>query len=466
MPTPGPRRRWLRWGIVAVAVLLLALGSTAAVVLLHSPGNVSHPGLSFTHSTTSTTPRPVVNDFEWPRYGYDAGRTRVFPGAGGLTPPFRTGWSYNDFALVEFPPVIYQNTLYLIDDTGSAKAIDKHTGQLLWKYRLGTLAAASPAVGVREGLVFMPLLSTNPGAGQNPGNGRIVALSMRTGKIAWARPVGPGTESSPLVWGSTLYFGDQNGTVYSLRARDGHVNWTYHASGAVKGGPAYSRGVIFFGDYSGRAYAVNADTGREVWAVSSNGAHFGFGSGQFYSPPAVAFGRVYMGNTDGRVYSFAERTGQLDWATGTGAYVYASAAVADTPGLGPTVYVGSYDGNMYAFNAQSGAVRWSHGAGGKISGSGTIVAGILYFSVLGSKTTHGLNARTGQQVFSFPDGAFNPVICDSSAIYLTGYTTIYQMLPKRGSAPPPGGVGGALSAGAGSARTGLFGGELPQNRRK
>ena len=39
-----------------------------------------------------------------------------------------------------------------------------------------------------------------------------------------------------------------------------------------------------------------------------------------------------MGNTDGFVYSFAARTGQLAWATETGAYVYASAAVADIPG--------------------------------------------------------------------------------------------------------------------------------------
>ena len=72
-----------------------------------------------------------------------------------------------------------------------------------------------------------------------------------------------------------------------------------------------------------------------------------------------------MGNTDGRVYSFGARNGALAWATGTGAYVYASAAVADPKGLGPTVYVGSYDGNLYAFNAQSGAVRWTHLAGGR-----------------------------------------------------------------------------------------------------
>jgi outer membrane protein assembly factor BamB len=132
------------------------------------------------------------------------------------------------------------------------------------------------------------------------------------------------------------------------------------------------------------------------------------------------------------VYSFAARTGQLAWATSTGTYVYASAAVENTPGLGPTVYLGSYDGNFYAFNARSGAVRWRHPAGGRISGSATIVGDVLYYSDLGSKTTAGLNVRTGQQVFSFPDGAFNPVITDGSAIYLVGYSKIYQMLPARG----------------------------------
>jgi outer membrane protein assembly factor BamB len=165
--------------------------------------------------------------------------------------------------------------------------------------------------------------------------------------------------------------------------------------------------------------------------VTTNGTQFGFGSGNFYASPAVAFGRVYMGNTDGSVYSFAAKTGQLAWATGTGAYVYASPAVAVVPGLGPTVYAGSYDGNFYAFDARSGATRWTHRAGGRISGSATIVRGVVYYSDLGSRTTTGLNARTGATVFSFPDGAFNPVICDPGAIYLSGYSTLYQMLPAR-----------------------------------
>ena len=221
--------------------------------------------------------------------------------------------------------------------------------------------------------------------------------------------------------------------MYSLRAGDGHLQWTYHANGAVKGGPALENGILYFGDYAGRAYAVDARTGREVWAVTTQGAHFGFGSGNFYSTPAVAYGRVYMGNTDGRVYSFAARTGQLAWATGTGAYVYASAAVGDPAGLGPTVFLGSYDGNMYAFDARSGAIRWSHNAGGRISGASTIVGNVLYVGDPLTSRRSGSTSTTAIRCSRSPTVQYNPVIADNGAIYLDGYGAMYQMLP-RGSA--------------------------------
>jgi outer membrane protein assembly factor BamB len=408
-----------------------------AALILHSPHNVSHPNVEFTAPTATTTttvakPKPkkrvVVDNFQWPRYGYDEARTRFFPNSTNLDPPLRRGWKYVDGALLEFPPVIYKTTLYFIDDDGSAKAVNKLNGKLRWEHKVGTLAAASPAIDARHHLIFVPLLSVS---GSSPGNGRLLALSMRTGRVVWTHIVPAGAESSPTVIGQSVYYGDQAGNVLSLQTKTGHVNWTYHASAAVKGGPAYADGKLYFGDYAGRAYSLNAATGHQIWAVSTNGTHFGFGSGNFYSTPGVAFGRVYMGNTDGRVYSFAERNGELAWATGTGAYVYGSPAVAEIHGLGPTVYVGSYDGNFYAFDARSGSVRWRHPAGGKISGSATIVGNVVYYSDLGTRSTAGLDVHTGHEVFSFSDGAFNPVIADHTAIYMVGYGAIYQMLPKR-----------------------------------
>ncbi len=435
MPSPVSRR--LLWrGLLAAVVVLVIAGGAVAFVLTHAPGNVSHPNLEFTAPTTSTAPAPrpharrVVDNFQWPWYGFDAGRTRFFAAPAKLAPPLRVGWKFFDGALLEFPPVIYHQALFVLDDDCSARAINVRNGHVLWHTKIGTLCAASPTVAPRAGLVLMPALSIS---GHSPGGGRFVALSMKNGHIVWSRPVGPGTESSPIAHGNTVYFGDQGGTLYARNVSNGHLYWTYHASGAIKGGPALVDGVLYFGDYAGRAYAVRAVSGRELWAVGTSGTHFGFGSGNFYATPAVAYGRVYMGNTDGRVYSFGARNGALAWATSTGAYVYASASVADPKGLGPTVYVGSYDGNMYAFNAQSGALRWRHLAGGRISGSSTVIGNVVYYSDLGSKTTAGLNTVTGAQVFSFPDGAFTPIIADYHSLYLDGYNQIYQLLPAGGS---------------------------------
>jgi outer membrane protein assembly factor BamB len=429
MSSPPPRR--LRRGLlVAVVVLLVLAGGAVAFVLARTPGDVSHPDVEFTTESTATTkppPRPqAVDHFLWPTYGYSADRMRNFDDAPRyLRPPFRRGWTYRNGALLEFPPTIEGGSLYFLDDDGILRAVAKTSGRIRWRAQVGRLAAASPAVG--DGRVYAVALR-----GIASETGRIAAYRASDGRQVWSKALSSRAESSPLLRNGRIFFGSEDGTVYALEARTGRTIWTYRASGAVKGGPALSGGTLFFGDYGGKVHAVRARDGHEVWSVGTNGTRFGFGSGSFYSTPAVAFGRVYLGNTDGRVYSFAARTGELAWATGTGAYVYASPAVANTPGLGPTVYVGSYDGTFYAFDARSGAVRWTFGASAKISGSATIVGNVVYFSDLQpGNDTYGLNVRTGRKRFFWPDGAFNPVVADRRALYLAGYGNVYELLPKR-----------------------------------
>ena len=411
-----------------MAGALIAVGVAALVLVLNSSGG-GHPHrrqvvqVAPKPAPPPPAPKPVTRptDLAWPFYGYDLTRTRFFSDPAKLDPPFRIGWRFQDWALLEFPPVIYDNTLYFEDYTGSAKAVSSITGHVIWQRKLGTLAAASPGLDIRHRLVFFSLLSTTPGA-RVGGSGRVVAVSMKTGRTVWSRPLAGGSESSPLVHGLSVFLGDQGGRVYSLRTYDGHLNWSFGASGAVKGGVALAHGTIYFGDYGGHVYAVNAANGHERWSAGPGGS--------FYSTPAVAFGRVYLGNTNGDVYALWAASGARSWTASTGAYVYSSPAAANVHGLGPTVFIGSYDGHEYAFNARSGGVRWSHPAGGRIDGSATVLDNVVYYADLGARTTAGLNARTGRQVFSFPDGEFNPVITDGKVVFLIGYSMIYQMLPR------------------------------------
>ena len=105
----------------------------------------------------------------------------------------------------------------------------------------------------------------------------------------------------------------------------------------------------------------------------------------------------------------------------TGAYVYASPAVTNAPGLGPTIYLGSYDGTFYALNARSGQIAWKFDAHGRISGSATIVGRTVYFADLGEHRIYGLGISTGKKTFELGTGTFDPVISDGKNIYLTGF---------------------------------------------
>ncbi|HTA14461.1 MAG TPA: PQQ-binding-like beta-propeller repeat protein [Solirubrobacteraceae bacterium] len=435
-----------RLALAAGVVLVILAGGALAAYLYekHRTGNIYHPQAAFVPQPTPTLPATKGQDrFAWPLYGYTKNHTRFYPAAASMRPPFRTVWTHGGNALLEFPPVMFGNRIFQLGDDGVIHAIDKYTGIDLWSRRLGALSASTPAVA--GDTVYATVLSRSPGAQA----GRVVAMNTITGHIRWSRNLPSRCESSPLLDKGRLYFGSQNGTVYALNAHNGHVVWTYHAAGAVKASPSLANGVLYFGDYSGELQAVRESNGRRVWASGSGGALLG--SGTFYSTPALMYGRVFLGNTDGRIYAYDASTGKLDWAVQTGAYVYASPAVTNAPGLGPTIYLGSYDGTFYALNARSGHIDWQYHEGGRISGSATIVGRIVYFADLGTHRTVGLGISTGRPVFSKGTGSFDPVITDGHYLYLTGNTGLYALAPKPAAPPQKAASSVAASAAAGAA---------------
>jgi outer membrane protein assembly factor BamB len=431
--TRPPRgTRLLPW--LALGAVVLVLGGGAALLLASGEGDVSNPGVTFVDTQESTPapatgaarPRrhPADDRFEWPVYGFTKSRTHHLPLRTELRPPFVEKWAVRGSVLLEFAPVLCGRSLFLLKNNGALYSISRTTGEVDWKRKLGTLAAASPACG--HGTVYALLLQRTRGSGA----GRIVALSAHTGRTRWSRKLPSRAESSPLLDRGRLFFGTEDGTVYALRARDGDVRWRYKADGAVKGALALDAGKLYFGDYGGKVHAIRRSTGRRVWKASTTGARFGLGSGNFYSTPAVQFGRVYIGNTDGNVYSFSSADGKLAWRKGTGDFVYASPAVGHVAGGRPTVYVGSYDGRFYALDARSGAQRWVRSLGSKISGAATIVGDLVFVSDLDRRATWALGARTGRTMWKTNRGAFNPAISDGRRIYFNGYSSLFAIDPK------------------------------------
>jgi outer membrane protein assembly factor BamB len=58
-----------------------------------------------------------------------------------------------------------------------------------------------------------------------------------------------------------------------------------------------------------------------------------------------------------------------------------------------------------------------------------VIGNVVYFATL-KQRTYALNARTGRQLWTFPDGKYTPVVAVKGRLFLIGYGTVYGMVPK------------------------------------
>jgi outer membrane protein assembly factor BamB len=432
-----PRRLWREHRRVALALIALVILAVAAVVVgyevLKRPPDVHNEAAirRFKPEEPKEPPKPVggrARKVNWPMYGLNPQRTRYLP-ARGIRPPFRKLWRYTEHPLLEFPPIYVGGTLYAVNNSGFAFALDAKTGKKLWERRIGRLNASSPTY-YKHRLYIVNLVP-----------GHIVKLGAKTGRIIWKTSLPNRAESSPVVVDGSVYFGCEDGKLYSLSTTNGHVRWATQLGGPVKSAPAYYGGRLYVGDYGGDMNAVEAKTGKLIWQTGSLGT--GVSGGEFYSTPAVAFGRVYAGNNDDRVYSFDLSDGELAWTYSTGGYAYSAPTVASTKHSPPTVYIGSFDGNIYALDAKTGSVRWSRATGGQVVGSLSAIGEIVYVAEFSNQTTIGYMMHSGRKVFTYPKGTYTPIISDGQDLYLTGYSSITALEPIHPVEP---GIGNAFVA--------------------
>ena len=412
------RRRLAVAGGAAVAVAGVAI---AVYLITKRPGDVSNPDAAF-HKQTS-----AIKTVDWPLYGHDLQRTRYLPSE-DLNPPFRSSeWSFQAGKLLEFQPIVVKDRLYLMDKDGTFYALNADTGKVEWKRKIGSLNASAPAYA--DGRLFTVNLEPNQAVALRP--------NAHGSKILWRHPLPGRSESSPLVHSGRVIFGCESGDIFALDEKTGKTRWTVSTAGPVKGGLAFHDGTVFAGNYAGEIHAIDASNGQVEWTAHTQGGGLLRGGG-IYSTPAVAWGRVYLGSLDGRIYSYVEKTGELAWSHSTGAEVYPSPAVADTPHSPPTVYAGSQDKHFYALDARTGELRWEHPLDGVVLGSSSVVGETAYVAMIGPNTgTIGYRVKDGKKVFENDQGEYNPVISDGEKIYLTGYSTIRAFKPD----PNPGGRG-------------------------
>lgn len=401
----------------AAATLLIAAG-VAGYLILKRPADVSNPDAEFVEQAQQ---KGVVGVADWPFYGREGDRTRYLP-APDVKPPYKVAWAFNGRKLLEYSPIVVGGSIYGINNNGEAFSVKTRNGKVRWRREIAQLNASSPAYS--DGQLFIANLEP----------GQVQALNAKNGNLRWRKSLPGRSESSPVVVGKKVIVGCECGTLYAFDKVTGKPLWETDLPGEIKAAPTVGDGVAYVGDYSGTFSAVRVSDGSIKWQSGSQGASLGR-AGDFYSTAAVAFGRVYVGSKDGRMYSFEADSGELAWSHTAGGEIYAGVVAAATPKTEPTVYFGVFGGDsFYALDARTGEERWRADAGGSVIGAASLIGETVYVANLDSTETFGLDAASGEKVWSFRDGAYNPVVSDGKRLYLTGYKTIYSMKPTTAAA--------------------------------
>jgi outer membrane protein assembly factor BamB len=243
--------------------------------------------------------------------------------------------------------------------------------------------------------------------------------------VAWAFATNGSVISSPSVVDGIVYVGSQDKNIYALGAWSGNLIWKFTTQEAQVSSPAVVNGRVYTGGDDGYVYCLDAYTGALVWKTFVNGdLPYTYGSFVLKSSPAVIGGEVYVGSLDGYMYALNADNGDIDWKYQTQGPILSSPAVADGG-----VYFTSQEpsnGALYKLDASSGALIWNQTlpyvipfvGGSEMIGSPSVGGGMVFASA-DMRTYYGINAATGDVMWTFGDPDAMEFIA-SSPIYANG----------------------------------------------
>jgi len=187
-----------------------------------------------------------------------------------------------------------EDAAYISDPRGnSIHSVDRSTGDQRWEF------------GADGGIIF-DMSPTVGGGGVYAGNdgGTAYAVDKETGEGIWrASPGRDVYRQSFAYYNGRIYYGRNDHTFYCLDASTGDTVWTFSDDLGNESishqwtAPGVANDIVYTGYQTGIAFAIDAQTGDEIWRVRTGGIieHSAF---------AVTEDAAFTGCWDGNLYAF------------------------------------------------------------------------------------------------------------------------------------------------------------------
>jgi outer membrane protein assembly factor BamB len=237
----------------------------------------------------------------------------------------------------------------------------------VWSVALPDVPAAAAAVDAETAYVVLR-------------GGRLAALALRDGKVAWSVPVADVAVPPETAAGLVLLAHPNE--VEALDTRDGTRRWRVPIDGTVSAPLLCQGGWLLAVTDGGRATMLRAATGETLWTQPLGAPT--------RVRPAAAGRLVYLALQDRRIVALALDTGNPTWE-------------AKLPAAGTTLtqdddrlFVGASDRFLYCLSADRGKRKWRWRTGGTIVGT-PVVAGDRVLFVSLDNVLRSLNRSDGNQ---------------------------------------------------------------------
>jgi len=360
---------------------------------------------------------PAEFETEWPNFQGNAART----GFSNSNAPEGKNviWS---FGMLDFDPVwpiVSDRTVFFANE--NVFAVDLESGQEKWSYSADS-SIFPRGISAGEEKIFVSWNSTE-GEIESDG-GLLYALNKETGNFLWKYKTEKGiSHSIPLYSNGSVFVGDDSGRVYAVSADSGKLIWKRKLTGAevIHSSPALDGNTLFIGTENDGArynpsylYALNTADGTTIWKFEIDVVPEKLNL--IHATPSVLEGKVYFGSENGYFYALSAGDGELLWkkklaSTGMMPGVSASAAL----GYGK-IFVGTWEGNLFALSQEDGSILWQKEFGVQGTDSSALVADRKVYFASGDGYFYCFKEDSGEVIWKETFEAVSPAIASGILI--------------------------------------------------
>ena len=194
------------------------------------------------------------------------------------------------------------------------------------------------------------------------------------------------------------------------------IAWSFDAAAPISGDAGVFGSEVYFGNDDGVFFAVDLETGEESWRFETGDV--------VESEPTIASELVFFGANDGQFYALDRLTGAERWRRQFDDKVAAGANMTQSPIDGePWVLIAGNDGVLRCLRASDGTDIWSYQTDNIINGSPAMLDEKRIIFGGCDAFLHIVNLENGESIEQYETNAYIP--CSVAVYDGIGYSGNY-----------------------------------------